>query len=465
MTTPAGKLAFVREEIVLPNGQTVGESLANDPWVEAELLRPAFAVNEKGLPRFPLLYLELARGQWKSGGTAGVAIAEALLEPGTDIVIGAGDVDQAAIILGHIDGDCERNPRLGAVVSCRGNERLFGNGSRIRVISSDAPTAWGLGGTHRRFRVICDELTTWRTEDLWSALVSATGKVPDVQTIVLSNAGFDAGTSWQWRIRKAARTQECVHLFAPEGVIASWVTDAWVEQQRALLPPVAFERVIMNRWTNAAGDFVTREQWHRCVDERLSPNTRGSGRHQGGLDLGLTKDRTALAVVHRDSDETILDELSVWQGTRVEPVSITMIEQAALDAATRFPGLELYADPWQLKGSIERLRGHIRVHEFTFSQGSVQKLSATLHNAITSASLRVFPDVELEREILGLRVVQTGAGWRMDHRVGGYSDRAVALAMAIQLAQERGRARNWGSGVPRGLLPPIGVGQYDGWAA
>ena len=64
----------------------------------------------------------------------------------------------------------------------------------------------------------------------------------------------------------------------------------------------------------------------------------------------------------------------------------------------------------------ERLRSRIRVREFTFSQGSVQKLSATLHHAITSAALRVYPDPELSREVLGLQVIQTGSGWRFDHR-------------------------------------------------
>ena len=89
----------------------------------------------------------------------------------------------------------------------------------------DAPTAWGLGGTHRRFRVICDELTVWKSEDLWSALVSATGKVKDTQTLILSNAGFDADRSWQWRVREAARVG-CLwgYLYAPPGVVASWIT-------------------------------------------------------------------------------------------------------------------------------------------------------------------------------------------------------------------------------------------------
>src|SRR5207245_2603833 len=128
--------------------------------------------------------------------------------------------------------------------------------------------------------------------------------------------------SWQWRIREAARTEPWGRLYAPEGIVASWITEEWVAQQRVLLPSVAFERVIANRWTTAAGDFVTAEQWARCIDERLSPRTSGSGRYFGGFDLGLTKDRSALAIVHRDGDSFVLDELDVWQGSRAEPVSI-----------------------------------------------------------------------------------------------------------------------------------------------
>ena len=99
--------------------------------------------------------------------------------------------------------------------------------------------------------------------------------------------------------------------------------------------------------------------------------------------------------------------------------------------------VEIYADPWQLKRSMEKLRGRVRIEGWVFSQSSVRKLSATLLNAITTTTLRVYPDHELEREVTGLRVVDTPSGWRFDHRTGGYSDRAVALAMAILLAQER----------------------------
>jgi hypothetical protein len=301
-------------------------------------------------------------------------------------------------------------------------------------------------------------LTTWRDDSLWVALVSAGGKVEDTQTIVLSNAGYDAGaaSSWQWSVRQTADEADWGYLFSAPGVIASWITPSWVEQMRALLPSAAFDRLIGNVWTTGAGDFVTQQQWRACVDERLTPTRTGGGRRFGALDLGLVKDRTAISVLHWEDDLLVLDQLDVWEGSRDEPVSIRVIENALLDAARRYPGLEIYCDPWQFKGSMERLRDHLRLREFTFSASSVQKLSAVLHHAITSAALRVYPDADLEREILGLRVVESAGGWRFDHRRGGFSDRAVSLGMAVMLAHERGRPRGErGSWVCRDAIPEI----------
>ena len=136
----------------------------------------------------------------------------------------------------------------------------------------------------------------------------------------------------------------------------------------------------------------------------------------------------------------------MWED-RAEPVSISAIERALIDAYRRFPRLKISADPWQLKGSIRRLQALPTDPDRRSSRSSassVGKLSTTLHNAISSASLRVYPDHRLTR---GARaaVVETSAGWRFDHRTGGYSDRAVALAMAIQAGyavRQRDRRRS-----------------------
>jgi hypothetical protein len=85
MADAAAKLRFVLDEIVLPNELTVGEALAagGDDWVVDEVLRPAFEVNDDGLPCYSLIYNELARGQAKSSYAAAIALAEAVLEEST----------------------------------------------------------------------------------------------------------------------------------------------------------------------------------------------------------------------------------------------------------------------------------------------------------------------------------------------------------------------------------------------
>jgi phage terminase large subunit-like protein len=438
-----GELAFIRDHIVLSNGRTLGDVLAHDPWIEQDFLGPVFERDEAGLPRHRLCYLEVARGHWKSGGGAAIAVTEALLHASTDVVVAAGSFDQAKIVTENLAGYLARSPGLRGAFKRRGEEwTVPARHSRIRVISSDAPSAWGLGGTHRRFRLIADELTNWRSDDLWIALASAGGKVPDAQTIVVTNSGFGPGTSWQWRVREAARRESWGYLFSPKGTIASWISTEWIEQMRILLPGPAFDRAIGNVWAAESGDFVTREQWRRCIEPGLRPQTAGSGSrvYYGGLDLGLTRDKTALAIVHPFGDQVVLDELAVWTGTRADPVDISVIERAVADARRRYRTLRVVADPWQLKGSIQRLRGQgVRIKGFTFSGTSVSRLSSVLYEAISSGSLRVYEDDELQREVLGLQVVQGGSGWRFDHQAGGFSDRAVAIAMALSEAVKTGK--------------------------
>lgn len=135
--------------------------------------------------------------------------------------------------------------------------------------------------------------------------------------------------------------------------------------------------------------------------------------------------------------------MRVWQGSKALPVSIAEVEAELLSLAKRFNIRGIALDPWQLQASLQRLRGTLPVHEFTFTAESVRRLSETLFGLIQTARLRLYPDEALERELLGLNVVQKGYGWRIDHSSGGHDDRAMALGMmameAIDLGS-RGRA-------------------------
>ena len=103
----------IRDQVVLPTGQRGGDVVGGDPWIERDLLRPVFERDADGLPRYRLAYIEVARGHWKTGGAGAVAVAEAVLHDSTDVVVCAGDRDQAAHsgTLGGTLGGGERPPR------------------------------------------------------------------------------------------------------------------------------------------------------------------------------------------------------------------------------------------------------------------------------------------------------------------------------------------------------------------
>jgi hypothetical protein len=136
-----------------------------------------------------------------------------------------------------------------------------------------------------------------------------------------------------------------------------------------------------------------------------------------------------------EGERVVLDLLEVWEGTANDPVSILAVETFVDDAYRRFPGLRVTLDPWQAEGSYQKLHcAGRRIEKFTFSPKSIHGLSTTLYQCVQDETLRVFDDRELEHEVLSLQTRETPEGWRFDHRRGDYSDRVVALAMALQAA-------------------------------
>src|SRR3990172_4751799 len=103
-------LAFIKDEMSLPDGRRLRDTLPADPWVEEKVLRPILATGEDGLPQHPLIYVELSRGHAKTSTVAVVAMLEALRGDGTEVFAVASDLDQAALLIQAMSGQCRRNP-------------------------------------------------------------------------------------------------------------------------------------------------------------------------------------------------------------------------------------------------------------------------------------------------------------------------------------------------------------------
>jgi phage terminase large subunit-like protein len=431
--------AFRREQIILPSGKRLGE--VEEYWQTESVFGPLDAKDEVGRPQFSLLYFELGRGHAKTATLAAEALTSAFLDGDVKVYFSAADQDQAAIAFDMLTGFIRRNPALRPSFKIlKRSIEVPATGATIRVLSSDAPSTYGLGGLSQKLLILCDELWTWAGRDLWDALWSATPKAENWRVIVASNAGFDT-SSIAWELREMCRTEADprFHLYSPDGVVASWISEQDLETQRRSLPPEVFQRLWENRWTEGSGSLITRQQLSACIDEDWRQQTAGqqSVRYFVGLDLGLVRDRTARAVVHVELDgRIVLDDLRVWQGSRRQPVQIADIENDLIEVSKSFNMPRIFCDPWQLQGSVQRLRGQVNVQEFKFTSESVRKLSENLLRLVRDAQLRLYPDTDLEHELLGLQMVQTTSGFRIDHRSGGFSDRAMALAMAALAATE-----------------------------
>jgi hypothetical protein len=312
------RLEFIRQ-LTLPDGRRLAETLPADPWLEERVLGPVFAQDGEGLPLHRLVYIELARGHFKTGSVAAVAMVEALSEPGTDVYAVAADLDQARLIIEAISGQCRRNRGLAAAFKqTKDVFEVRRSGSKIRVLSSDAPSAYGLAVNCRRLRVVCDELTQWPRPDLYHAMITTMPKVANSQLIIISNAGVGPGQAWQWGVREAAAATG--YLYSAEGTIASWIRPDALAQIGASVPPPVFQRLYLNKWIEESGEFVPMELWDRGCDSRL-PSLRGkeSGDRTSlvvGVDAAVSGDCFGCVAVSRDperhADAVAVRDVAIW---------------------------------------------------------------------------------------------------------------------------------------------------------
>ena len=110
---------------------------------------------------------------------------------------------------------------------------------------------------------VVDEVTHWRSRDLWDALLSSAAKRSTCMFVVISNAGFL--DDWTWQTRELIRTDPAWYFSRLDGPVASWITPENLAEQRRLLPPTAYARLWLNEWSSDAGDALPAADIEACV--------------------------------------------------------------------------------------------------------------------------------------------------------------------------------------------------------
>lgn len=417
MSAVKDRMRFRREMVTLEDGRPWG-SVAEQWQIDD------FGALDSGQYRHA--YIERPRGHAKTFDLGSEAVTELVLgHPGQQLFCCAADEDQAKLLFEDVRDKFLRSSLLRGSVKITTREIIVtATRSRLRVLSSDAPTAYGL----RPDWIAVDELAEWRRRELWDSLWSATGKRPTCRMLVISTAGWDH-TSIAWEVRQNAE-READWYFAARGPCASWIRPEWIEQQRRTLPAHVFARLHESRWVEGAGAFLSESEVAVVFSEELPAN---GGTVAVGCDLGVSRDAAVIAQVRADpSGSVVVDRLLVHTPRRAEKVDLMDVEDdlATLASAAH---ATVVVDPWNatLLGQRLRQRG-IRVEEYVFTRESRGKLFATLLDLVRNGRLRCRPHDRLRHELLGLEVTEAASGWRVDHRRSGSDDATVAVALGAQ---------------------------------
>jgi len=417
-----------------------------DPWQRAdfEALDPAWlAVTGRAKPEAPKLraYLERPRGHSKTNDLA-VMVAWALFASARQLVIAAAaaDQDQSRLLRDAVSKLARLNPWLAEFLDVQRDKVTNPHtGSALVILSADADSSYGLTPD----AVIVDELTHWSDagEQLWTSLFSAAAKKSNCLLAIISNAGTGEGQSWQWRIREAARTDEAWYFSRLEGPQASWISERHLAEQRRMLPPVAFDRLWLNKWTSGQGDAITETDLQAAVRLDAKPARREPGlAYLAGLDLGLARDASALVVVAVDSEaeRVRLVDVQAWKATPGERVEVAQIEAAIVAAHEKWKLQTVAFDPWQASYLAERLSARgLAMCETAFAAKNLQGMASAVVEGFRDRRIELYPEPALLHDLRGLRVVERSFGYRLDatRDKHGHSDRAIALALALLAAR------------------------------
>ena len=257
-----------------------------------------------------------------------------------------------------------------------------------------------------------------------------------------------------------------------DGPQALWITADRLDEQRRLLPSIAFERLWLNTWTSGGGDALTKAVILAAVDEslKLMQGDEPGFQFVAGLDLGVKHDASAFCVlavsighterratgrgtycewgevqpeyenIHHKGDRSVrLAKTWTWRPSADGSVDLDAIEGTILDASKRFKIGAVFYDPWQATHLAQRLRrASVRMQEVTFVGPSLQAMATATLEVFNSLAVRLYPEEQLLSDLRKLRVIEKSYGFRLEspRDATGHGDLATVFLLALLGARD-----------------------------
>lgn len=318
---------FIEEYCRHVKGPLAESPLRLAPW-QSEIVRRLFGCKTAdGLRQYRFLWLEVPRKSGKSTLAAAIALYLLIVdpEPGAEIVVASGTVDQASVTFDIARRMVETDPDLSEV--CKVVRRAIRYKDAIfRLVSSRFDTTQGTNVSG----LILDDVQTQTSRDLHDLLVAGTAARQQPLVIYLAAAGSDRH-SLAWQLHEYAQKVANGTIDDPTwlvNIFAASEDDDWrdpevwqrvhpgldltiprsfLEQEahRARQTPGfvnAFRRLYLNVWTEGSSRWLDMKKWDACGPATIDPRRLRGRACRAGLDLSTTTDLSALVLVFLDDD-------------------------------------------------------------------------------------------------------------------------------------------------------------------
>jgi hypothetical protein len=279
-----------------------------------------------------------------------------------------------------------------------------------------------------------NELSHISSQAFAETMMDNCDKCPWAVAIIATNAG-EIGT-WQEKWMQQARESDRWH-YSELNKPAPWINQADLEESRRRNPLHRFNRLWRGVWSSGTGEGIDPADIAACKVLTKPEPWCGHRFYFGGIDLGLKRDRSAVTVLAADS---ATGTVSVAASISWRPedfggeIDLTVVQKSILVLNEAYRVWQWAFDPWQASLLATQLRQlGVTIKERPFVPREKDTLARAILEIFRFRLLRMYPDDELERDLLRLRIREGPVGFRLDavRDSSGHADKAVSLAIAL----------------------------------
>jgi phage terminase large subunit-like protein len=327
LSRAARVIAFC-EDLTVSSGTSAGEKLKLRPF-QRKFIQAVYAVDKNGKRPVRTAVLSMGRKNGKTQLAAALALCHLHgpeAEERGEVYSCANDRFQAGKVFNEMSAMVRRHKYL--YLRCnvgRFHKKLedLQNESIYQAVSAEASTKMGLNPS----LVVYDELGQAVNRELYDAMDTALGARRNPLMLVIStqaaedNAPMSQLIDYGRRVNSGEVKDPSFHLtmYAADDEDNPWELSSWKkanpalgdfrsledvkrlasQAQRMPAQESAFRNLILNQRISAEARFINRSEW---VLNAGHPNIPVGSRVYAALDLGATRDLSALIILYQDAD-------------------------------------------------------------------------------------------------------------------------------------------------------------------